>query len=435
MNQAQKVSPVSQPMNEKTEQAIRDIGKSSQMLRLIVGLSIVTLFYLILLIRMIAAGNELQSNVISSFTAPTALLGDLTSAVTTMIVILAVILAVRLIPLTGCILLYKKCKNGLSFQSMSSVLTLLQIFGIIESLAWAALTVYDIVQIFRNGWNVPYNAHSTYYMMLVVSVLMIICKIIQGFTLSKFMAQLRKNAKQDTIDKKLPSGLKLSTVMIITCHAILLIFIVMTLIIQVGITYFFELFRYFWMIYLFLIGYICSNAFFSTLLKTYYQRLFLAENASTAPKSPPYVQHHQNYYSGYPQQNQNFNSGYSQQNQSFNSGYPQQNQNFNSGYPQQNQSFNSGYPQQNQSFNSGYPQQNQSFNSGYPQQNQSFNSGYPQQNQNFNSGYPQQNQFSDRNYTLLPDDQLPDISQSESRPSSVDDPFENMFSFNTHKHK
>ena len=54
--------PQSNKRNELKEQALREVGKSTQMLRFIIGLSIVALFYIMLLVYFLITHSKLSGD-------------------------------------------------------------------------------------------------------------------------------------------------------------------------------------------------------------------------------------------------------------------------------------------------------------------------------------------------------------------------------------
>ena len=102
------------------EQIWQEVGGSRYVFRLIIGLSVVGVFYLILLGSMILSALHIvsQQDTLSYFTAYTSLLGNLMNTMAVMIVILAAAVLIRVIPLIGCIILYRLCRNGAPTQSL-----------------------------------------------------------------------------------------------------------------------------------------------------------------------------------------------------------------------------------------------------------------------------------------------------------------------------
>ena len=392
-------------MNEVTasqhEKVLQELGRSVYMVRLIVAFGIVSLFYGVLLvstiISMVKVTNSQSS--LNYFVSYAALFSELMKSAIVMIVILAVVLIVRLIPFIGSILLYQRCKNQLSASSMVPVFTLYQIFGVIEAAAWIALVVYDIINMIRLGVSFPVNAGSMYYMVLVIAVLTIICKIWQGIALTKFLHGLKRSIRSEKVKKGAIGGIKFASIMLTLGHAILLAALVINLLIALGIEDFFRTFQYLWMVYLFFVSYIFSNSFLSALLTMYDKRMIL--EMVGVPTRPGYSASYRavsgaaNNYNPYQihgaSSNQPYNQGYGQPvpNQPYNQGYGQSvpNQPYNQGYGQ-------GYGQRPQSvpMEAGYGQQPQSvpMNARYGERPQSvpMEAGYGQQPQNVPYGQP-----------------------------------------------
>ena len=281
--------PLPDKRTELKEQALRDVGKSAAMIRVIIGLSIVAVFYIVLLVYFLLVRTQITSDPNLFNSSYGYIMISLTQAMDMVTVALIVTLIARLVPLIGCILLYKKSGRGETASALCSAMTFLQVFGVIETVAWTAMIVYEIVMMFKNSFTIPPHAGSTYYMILVISVLIMICKLLQGIFLTKFITQLKRSVRQENIIDQVPAALKFPTVMIATCHAILLIFIVISLLITLGLTNFFKTFQYLWVIYLFLIGYILSNYFLTSLLNLFRLKMYLS-SAATTPNIPnPYT--------------------------------------------------------------------------------------------------------------------------------------------------
>lgn len=382
---------MSQPTASQHEELLQEMGHSKYILRLIISLGLVSLFYIIVLLNTIISMTKAvsQQSSLDYFVSYASLFSELMRAVNIMIVLLAVAVIVRLIPLVGCILFYQKGKNRAPAQSMLPLFTLFQVFGVIEALAWGALVVYDIINMFRFGVHFPTNAGSMYYMVLVIAVLTIICKIVQGVLLTKFLAQLKKSIRSGQVENGSTGGIKFASVMLTVGHAILLTALVINLIIVLGIVDFFRTFQYMWLYYLFFTGYILSNAFLSATLTAYDKRMYLARTGTRSGYTPygasSGVNNSYNPYQTYrsPESNQ---TGYGQQqpNQPYGQNYGQQ---------QPNQPYGQGYGQSPTSAPS---------NPGY---------GQPPTSAPSNPGYGQPN---------------------NPAPSGNNDPFGDMFTFNTH---
>ncbi len=425
------------------EQIWQEVGGSRYVFRLIIGLSVVGVFYLILLGSMILSALHIvsQQDTLSYFTAYTSLLGNLMNTMAVMIVILAAAVLIRVIPLIGCIILYRLCRNGAPTQSLMPAFTCCQVFGVIEALLWSALVVYDIINMFRYGFAFPKNAGSVYYMILVISVIMIVCKIAQGVLLTRFMARLKNGIRTETMENSYFGGLRFASVMLTVCHVILLIALVANLLIILGIGDFFKTFRYLWMWYLFFIGYILSNSFLSAVLRQYYRATTLslsgvpthtgygAASPMTGGQYNPYQTYRSPDGSDDPY-SQPPSYGQSPE-QPFGTGYGQMPPN---NMPAQNQPFGTGYGQVPPN---NMPAQNQSFGTGYGQVPPN---NMPAQNQSFGTAYHQSPQVppSGNNYNASP--QTPPAGnhhygQPSVPPSAGQDPFGDMFTFNTHNRR
>ena len=376
--------PLPDKRTELKEQALRDVGKSAAMIRVIIGLSIVAVFYIVLLVYFLLVRTQITSDPNLLNSSYGYIMISLTQAMDIVTVALIVTLIARLVPLIGCILLYKKSNRGETASALCSAMTFLQVFGVIETVAWIAMIVYEIVMVFKNSFTIPPHAGSTYYMILVISVLIMICKLLQGIFLTKFITQLKRSVRQENIIDQVPAALKFPTVMIATCHAILLIFIVISLLITLGLINFFKTFQYLWVIYLFLIGYILSNYFLTSLLNLFRLKMYLS-SAATTPNIP-------NPYTPTPTPFQNYSQS------------PYQN-------TYQNYRPNNTPP---------YPNSQQPYQNSYQNYQSSNTPPYPNNQQSYQNDQP-------NNKTQYPN------SQQSYQNDQPNNPFENMFGFNTHQ--
>ena len=221
-----------------------------------------------------------------------------------------------------------------------------------------------------------------------ISVLIMICKLLQGIFLTKFITQLKRSVRQENIIDQVPAALKFPTVMIATCHAILLIFIVISLLITLGLINFFKTFQYLWVIYLFLIGYILSNYFLTSLLNLFRLKMYLS-SAATTPNIP-------NPYTPTPTPFQNYSQS------PYQNTYQNYRPNNTPPYPNSQQPYQNSY--QNYQPNNTPP---------YPNSQQPYQNSYQNDQPNNKTQYPN--------------------SQQPYQNDQPNDSFENMFGFNTHQ--
>ena len=217
-------------------------------------------------------------------------------------------------------------------------------------------------------------------------------------------------------------GLRFASVMLTVCHVILLIALVANLLIILGIGDFFRTFRYLWMWYLFFIGYILSNSFLSAVLRQYYRATTLslsgvpthtgygAASPMTGGQYNPYQTYRSPDGSDDPY-SQPPSYGQSPE-QPFGTGYGQMPPN---NMPAQNQPFGTGYGQVPPN---NMPAQNQSFGTAYHQSPQ-----VPPSGNNYNAS-PQTPPAGNHHY-----------GQPSVPPSAGQDPFGDMFTFNTHNRR
>ena len=264
----------SNPDNE----SFSGVGRSGAMLRLAVVLCTVIVFFVYMLWQFISIRINLTTNINSysvSF-AFTVMFEQLVTNIDIMIAILSIIVIVRLLPIISAFAIYIKSRHYNSAESMIPFLTMIQLFGIVEGLAWTALTVYDVIQIIKAGnFSLPSNASGTYYMMLVVSVIMIVSKIAQGFLIPGFFKSVKEHIRTGKSTLRMTFGLRFASIMLATANAIILIFYVFTVIIQLGIDYFFDTFQYLWFWYLFFLSYTLSNMFFVSVISRFVNRVSL----------------------------------------------------------------------------------------------------------------------------------------------------------------
>ena len=402
--------PLPDKRTELKEQALRDVGKSAAMIRVIIGLSIVAVFYIVLLVYFLLVRTQITSDPNLFNSSYGYIMISLTQAMDIVTVALIVTLIARLVPLIGCILLYKKSNRGETASALCSAMTFLQVFGVIETIAWTAMIVYEIVMVFKNSFTIPPHAGSTYYMILVISVLIMICKLLQGIFLTKFITQLKRSVRQENIIDQVPAALKFPTVMIATCHAILLIFIVINLLITLGLTNFFKTFQYLWVIYLFLIGYILSNYFLTSLLNLFRLKMYLS-SAATTPNIP-------NPYTPTPTPFQNYSQS------PYQNTYQNYRPNNTPPYPNNQQPYQNSYQNYQPNNTPPYPNNQQPYQNSYQNYQPNNKTQYP------NSQQPYQNSYQNdqpNNKTQYPN------SQQSYQNDQPNNPFENMFGFNTHQ--
>ena len=270
--------------------SVRAVGGSGKMLGFAITLCVVLVFFIYLLWQFISIKIHLSASLDTYYSSLgiTVLFGDLMTSIDVMIIALSIILIVRILPIISAFAIYAKSKNYNSAESMLPFLTIIQVFGIIEGLAWAALTIYDVITYIRSGVNLfPPNAPSTYYLILIASIIMLISKIFQGFLIPGFISSVKRYIHTGDIALRQPNGLRFATIMIATANAVLFFFIFFQIVIRLGVDTFFRSFQYYWSIYLCLLSYTFSNMFFVSVINAFFRRISLG--GSVAPVTPQSV--------------------------------------------------------------------------------------------------------------------------------------------------
>ncbi len=256
---------------QSIHQNIRDAGKSPFMFRVILALVMTLPFYIATLISLIQVQSEISgwNNTYNDALAFTGVLGDLKSTVDILLIVWIAFIVIRAVPLFCCIVIYTRSKKYNSVESMFHFMTLLQLFGIAETLVWGGLAVIDIIGIFKNGLSLPANAGPTYYIVLILTVLTMAFKIIQGITIAGWIKDIKQYARTGQKPLKDPNLLRFVTSMLAVAHFIMLFYIFITVLMILGVSALFQTMPYLWSWYLFFLSYLLSNAFLSSLIGYY----------------------------------------------------------------------------------------------------------------------------------------------------------------------
>ena len=324
----------SKPTPEKKladiHQMHRDIGKSSYMLRLVIGLYLVVVFYAWELIQVIISMTKISDNSFMqafSYTYGTsALLGELKNNLSITAIVLSVILIIRLLPAVACTAIFVKSKKYNAAEEMLPFLTLIQVFGAVEAVIWGISFGYVIFNFIK--YKIPLFSFDSglYSMIIIVFLLLMLFKIIQGVLLPGYSASIKRYISTGKKPEKAYSGIKFCFVMLGTLNAIVFIFIFVSVLVVHGPDAFFRTFRYLWPIYLFFLSYLFCNICAVGITNRYRIRSTSIESGAASASSSMNNRPSNTPYTG-PASSQNYN-GY----QSYN-GYQQSGQTY-GGYQQ-----------------------------------------------------------------------------------------------------
>lgn len=303
------------PSKEKLlkEQALRDTASGRYMLKLILTLIAVLVFYGVLLINIIIVkadihqfsggapydfkpdsitpsdlfslgflilmGNVPQIKIMlgsigsmahSSDAYVNNTYNELMTLIDVLMVVVILALLVRLIPIISCIAVYNRGRRYQSLATAMPFMKLLKAFAVTETAVWSIIAGFFTVSLFKSNFHL--SDDSVTVMIFVIFVLTLVCKIIQGIFLFKFTTALSQHLLTSNYPSDKTSGLKLSAVLLCTCFSILLFFILFVIARSGGWNGLTGSFQYLWKIYLFLTAYLLSNGFLVSLLKIYTQR-------------------------------------------------------------------------------------------------------------------------------------------------------------------
>ena len=417
-------------------QVIRDIGKSGYMMRLIISSCLTLIFFIWETFQIFAAMIKISDNSLTSTASYSlgfsAILGTLMSQLGLFLAIFSIATIIRVLPVVSFIAIYVKSKKYNSTESLFPFLTVMQVFGVLEAIIWGGLLIYDIVNFIK--YQIPiFSDNGIYTMIIVVFLLIMVFKAVQGIMLQFFIIYIRNYINNGYCPKKYFNIIKFSFVMLATLNAIVFSFIVGSVAITQGIDIFFKTFPQLWPIYLFffaqMFGNICATSFLNTFRSRTRRLEFGAAPApttySTRPFNSPYpTEQNKPAYQNQPAnnapyQNQSANNNYAQngnqyQNRQSFGGYQQNNS------PYQNQPANNNYAQngnqyQNRQNFGGYqqnnsPYQNQPVNNGYTQNSAPFQdisqSGSPFQDIPFSDNYQEQQSYSGNSRSSKPFEDL-----------------------------
>ena len=407
-------------------QVIRDIGKSGYMMRLIISSCLTLIFFIWETFQIFAAMIKISDNSLTSTASYSlgfsAILGTLMSQLGLFLAIFSIATIIRVLPVVSFIAIYVKSKKYNSTESLFPFLTVMQVFGVLEAIIWGGLLIYDIVNFIK--YQIPiFSDNGIYTMIIVVFLLIMVFKAVQGIMLQFFIIYIRNYINNGYCPKKYFNIIKFSFVMLATLNAIVFSFIVGSVAITQGIDIFFKTFPQLWPIYLFffaqMFGNICATSFLNTFRSRTRRLEFGAAPAPTTYSTRPFNSPYPTEQNKPAYQNQPANNGYAQngnqyQNRQSFGGYQQNNS------PYQNQPANNNYAQngnqyQNRQNFGGYqqnnsPYQNQPVNNGYTQNSAPFQdisqSGSPFQDIPFSDNYQEQQSYSGNSRSSKPFEDL-----------------------------
>ncbi len=359
-------------------QVIRDIGKSGYMMRLIISSCLTLIFFIWETFQIFAAMIKISDNSLTSTASYSlgfsAILGTLMSQLGLFLAIFSIATIIRVLPVVSFIAIYVKSKKYNSTESLFPFLTVMQVFGVLEAIIWGGLLIYDIVNFIK--YQIPiFSDNGIYTMIIVVFLLIMVFKAVQGIMLQFFIIYIRNYINNGYCPKKYFNIIKFSFVMLATLNAIVFSFIVGSVAITQGIDIFFKTFPQLWPIYLFffaqMFGNICATSFLNTFRSRTRRLEFGAAPAPTTYSTRPFNSPYPTEQNKPAYQNQPANNGYAQNGNQY-----QNRQNF-GGYQQNNS------PYQNQPVNNGYTQNSAPFQdisqSGSPFQDIPFSDNYQEQ--------------------------------------------------------
>ena len=366
-------------------QIVRDIGKSGYMLKLIIGSSLILIFFLWETFQIFSTMTKLSdqslTNTVSYSLGFSAVLGQLMNQLGVLLALCVVVALIRALPTVAFIAIFVKSKKYNSAESMFPFLTMVQVFGALVSLIWGVLFIYDIFNFIK--YKIPiFTGNGIYTMIIVVLLLIMVFKTFQGILLIGLVKYIKNYISTGECPPKPFNGMKFVIVMLSTLNAIILAFMVGSVIITQGIDLFFKTFPQLWPLYLFFFSQMFANMCAMSVLNVFKSRTRRLEyNVAPAPTA----YHNRAFNTPYPSerntpayQNRQNNSQFGNQ-QGF-GGYQQNNAQF------QNQQNFGGYQQNNAQL------QNQQGFGGYQQNFGGYqqNNGQFQNQQNF-GGYQQNN--------------------------------------------
>ena len=272
---------------ERKHDLIRYMGRYGGIIAFIVSSGIIAALYLVILINLISSGNKLAG--LSS-------IGDasinmlLQRELTILTVIVAVCTIARIIPFAASIMIFVTSKKEGPVDKILTGVNLIKIFGIIETAAWILMAILYIYTTIKSG-GIKVN-NSTQLFSLVLSILMLIFKQVQGYTLFKYMNTIKNAIKHGDIPNESFGGFKFTCVMLGTIHIIYLVTIISAVFHIGGLQYGFELFKQsfssLWFIYLYLAAYAFSNLVASNISTVHATRIRLANTSGFKPQIPDY---------------------------------------------------------------------------------------------------------------------------------------------------
>ena len=275
---------------ERKHDLIRYMGKYGGIIAFIVSSGIIAALYLIILINLISSGSKLSS--LSAVSGESYITMLLQRELTILTVIVAICTIARIIPFAASIMIFVTSKKEGPIERILTGVNLIKIFGIIETAAWILMAVFYIYSIIKSG-GIKLN-NSSQLFSFVLSVLILIFKPLQGYSVFKYMNTIKNAIKHGDLPNESFGTFKFASVMLATIHIIFLITIVSAVFRAGGLQYGFELFKQsfssLWFIYLYLAAYAFSNLVASNISTVHATRIRLANTSGFKPTIPNYYE-------------------------------------------------------------------------------------------------------------------------------------------------
>ena len=272
---------------EDKHQVIRDIGKSGYMLKLIIGSCLILVFFLWEIFQIVSSMTKLSdqslTNTASYSLGFSAVLGQLMNQLGIVLALCIFVTLIRAVPTVAFISIFVKSKKYNSAESLFPFLTMIQVFGVLEALIWGGLLIYDIFNFIK--YQIPiFTSNGIYTMIIVVLLLIMLFKTIQGILLLGFVKYVKNYISTGECPPRPFNGMKFVIVMLSTLNAIILAFMLGSIIITQGIDLFFKSFPQLWPLYLFFFSQMFANMSAMSVLNVFKSRTRRLEyNAAPAP--------------------------------------------------------------------------------------------------------------------------------------------------------
>ena len=275
---------------ERKHQLVRNMGKYGGLIAYILASGIIAILYLVILIKLISSGNQLSSAASLSF--DNTIIMILQRELTILTIIVAICTLARLIPFISSIMIFVTSKKEGPIEKILTYVSLIKIFGIIETAAWILMAILYIYTVIKSG-GIKIN-NSTQLFSLVLTVLTLVFKQLQGYTLFKYMTTIQNTIKHGDLPNESFGLFKFSSVMLATINIIYLVTIISIIFraggLQYGFEYFKQTFQYLWFIYLYLAGYAFSNGVAANISTVHASRIRLANSSGFKPMIPNYYE-------------------------------------------------------------------------------------------------------------------------------------------------